>query len=281
MRVVTYMKYGVIPLVVLNNTTIAFVLLKHNHWRQRSSTVFMVLMAITDIFGVICRNLEFDFTDVKYCIVDGLTNFGTIFPVWMQVGLVTERAIVVSFPIKGRFLLSRRNVAITSAIIFILVIFLSFLPNILDVHMEHCSYSKGYEYLATVMSVIYFDVPFMWTVFCNSIIVWHLKQKNESRHSENAQNVANSVVRIALVFSITFFMFTAPLSIFNKIFKFDSMQTTVHVNEGYQSKYFVFQILQLVSQLFHAANIILYIVSSKTFRNDLIQNIRFIVSCIC
>ena len=268
------------PLVFVNNTTIAFVLLKNKHWRKRSSTVFMVMMAIADIFGIICRNFDLVF-DIFNCILNGLTNFAAIFPVWMQVCLVTERAIAVSCPIKSRLLLSRRNAAITSAVLFIFFIFFSFLPNILNVHQGLCTYSKGTEFIPVIMTFVYFVVPFVWTVICNSIIVWHLKRKNESRHSENAKNVANSVVRIALVFSVTFFIFTGPVSIFNVIYKDDYNELDVAINAPQKLKYKVVQILHLVSQIFHATNIILYIVSSKTFRDDLIRSIFYVVRCSC
>ena len=149
----------------------------------------------------------------------------------------------------------------------------------LKVHNEYCSFSKGTESIPIVISIIYFIVPFVWIVICNSIIVWHLQRGNESRLSANANDVANSVTRISLVFSITFFIFTAPLSIFNLIDKGSSNVMDVSINEDYQEKYKMVQILQLVSQIFHAINIILYIVSSKTFRNDLIESLRCIFCC--
>ena len=277
MRVISYLKYSVIPLVVLNNATIAFVLLKNNHWRKRSSTVFMVMMAISDIFGAFTRNIDF-LPGVYHCVLNSFANFLSIFPVWMQVCLVTERAIAVSCPIKSRLILTKLNAAITSAVLFICFVSISFLP-IID-QMGYCSFdNKGNEYIPIVISIIYFVVPFLWTVICNSIIVWHLKRKNESRHSENAKNVANSVVRIALVFSITFFIFTAPISIFNVIFLAEYNKWEVVINAEHRSKDRVVQILQLVSQIFHATNIILYIVSSKTFRDDIIRSIRSILCC--
>ena len=279
--VMAHIMFSLVPLVVLNNGTVAFVLLKNQHWRKKSSTIFMVLMAISDIFGILCRNLD-TVLDIFDCILDGVTNFGAIFPVWMQVCLVTERAIAVSYPIKSRLLLSRRNAAITVVVLFVCSSFISFLPNILNVHNnEYCSFSKGAEFIPIIVSTFYFIVPFVWTIICNSIIVWHLKRGNVNRHSENAQNVANSVVGIALVFSVTFFICTAPVSIFNLIVNGSSNVMDVAIIDDHRGKYKVFPILQLVSQIFHATNIVLYIISSKTFRNDLIESFRYIVRCIC
>ena len=282
MRAVINAMIILIPLVVVNNTMIAFVLLKNKHWRKRSSTVFMVMMAITDIFGVGSRNLDFVYEDIiENCILHGFTNFGAIFPVWMQVCLVTERAIAVSCPMKSKFILTRRNAAITSAVLLICFLFVFFLPNMLGLYDGACAFTKGNEFISALNIVIYFVVPFMWTVISNGIIVWHLKRRMASQNSENAKNIANSVLRIALVFSITFFIFSAPLSIYNFIFNFTTSATEIVVNEGHQTKYKVLQILQLFSNLFHATNIILYIISSKTFRDDLIRSIKETFRCIC
>ena len=256
-----------LPIGLICNGAVIFILLVSKEWRSRSCVVYLVQIALCNVLSITLRltvNLWFDCCCVQF---GSLFPFFNIYPVWLLVGLVTERTVAVIAPFKSRQYLSRKTAAIASLVIGLIVLMYTLL-NSLMLGFSECSdadANNSGSRFSVFISIVYSFIPSCWIIVCNSIIIGKMKCCTDHVRRSNEPEV-NHMTRMAIVLSIAFIVCTYPLSMLNIL-----LQAGVFSDNPYDDNMnlLVAQIICIsLSEFYSVSNLLLYLISSSRFRKD-------------
>ena len=227
-----------LPATIVSNMLVALVLLRTTRWRQRSATIYILTMAVSDTLSMSYKtwyNLQ------KYqpsCMVaEAVTVFSSLVSGWMLLCLITEQAIVVVHPIKGKWILNKKTTGVACVAVFSLAVIvtglrcLSIYANMNNNHVCIGYFSRLPERL--IIAIFLSFIPFLWIVVCNMIIIVNVLASRARCVSSSARNTSRHVTLVACLFSLKFLVLTLPLSVFNVVTWYDIKDAYLYVRPTY------------------------------------------------
>ncbi|XP_062591919.1 growth hormone secretagogue receptor type 1-like [Saccostrea cucullata] len=204
---------------------------------------------------------------------------------WMVVGLCLERFIAVWFPMKAKYLISKRLVL--TFIISILVIIVSFngawsyASRVLDGQCnpdvyDHSDSNERLKFglMLQMGTAIYSMVPIVILIFLTTLIVVKLFKHQRWRRSLNSRPSSDNEGRITamlICIVIAYVILILPITIIHNV----AYQKHVHAYSEKSYKFSSFkEVAQWMEQLNYCLNFFLYVMTSKQFR-QLLCNIVF------
>ena len=293
------------PITIVMGTignVLAIVVLSRKEMRKATSSMYLIILAVSDIFVLylgLLRNFIRELYDVDVrdhsepvCKLHiFLVYFTGHFSAWVLVAVAVERFISVWFPFKAKVLCTRRNGLF--ALLLLVAILLAADGHFFWTHgVRFIKYKKRiYRYGCTINNPDYehFDEfiwpwidafffsygPFALMLTCNIMIIVRLLrprlQKSHGRNAISDKNASkmNTMTAMLLTVSFTFLLLTAPISLYisgQYTWWKTEMTSSLENNARFQVYWAVASMLAYMN---NAANFLLYIVSGPKFRREL------------
>ena len=261
--------YVLIPIMLVNNGLVIVVLLRGKGWKGRSSIVYLLQIAVWGSMGFIL-NHTLVFLLPRYCkTVQFISANSNIYPVWLLVSLVAERAIVVLCPFTNKRFISRKKALIISLSLFLLV---SLPTSTTAFLIEACDRNSNANVFLIAYPVVYSFIPSALILILNGIIIGKVAHSRSLVQSHNNRG-SNHVTLMAVMLSVTFIIMTAPLSVL-LILQSKEKSLTHDESDITRPRYIMVVVGHLLAEFYHTCAIFIYIISSKRFRNDFMQLVR-------
>ena len=261
--------YVLIPIMLVNNGLVIVVLLRGKGWKGRSSIVYLLQIAVWDSMGILLDN-TLVLLIPSYCkMVQFVLTITNIYPVWLLVSLVAERAIVMLFPFTNKRFISRKNAVFMSLGVFLLV---SLPTSMMVFFFENCDGGVNANVYLVTYPIVYSFIPSVLFLIFNGIIIGKVVHSRSLVQCHNNRDTYH-VTYMAVMLSLTFMIMTAPLSVLLILQSKESKFTYEDTNVT-RTKYVMSTVGHLLSESYHICTIFVYIISSKRFRNDFLRFIR-------
>ena len=252
-----------IPLTCISNLLILFVLLIKPRWRNKSSTVYMSLMAIMDTVAIALRTTEVS----MHSVILILTTFSSLYTVWLLMALVTERVILVVYPFHSQTLLSVKTAAIVSAVIGACVATFSVI-SVLMVYgnANQLGIPKENHYVVLIFVGIFYSFLPSFLLLVSAIIIVIKIWRNVREGLQESEQL-EQITKMAFVLAVFFIIFNCPINIFLIVTGGYSEYSEV-INPDVPTELIIGIVFYFFAEVYHIFNIILCIAASKAFRED-------------
>jgi hypothetical protein len=213
--------YSVIYILGFLGNTLALMTFSSQRMRQISSSIFLLVLAISDIFALV-TSLWFFLADAFSIQLQNYSalacRFRTFFAYvfmdlssWCIAGLAFDRYLRTKFPLDSKILCTPRNAWITILVFFLILCGINghyFSPGIGQERGEnrttaHCLENReqypNYYYFYKIIwpkidAVIFCFLPACVMITCNMNIIYLLKRQRH--HIENSNNDDNQIINI-------------------------------------------------------------------------------------
>lgn len=225
-----------------------------------------------------------------------LWSFGGMASAWTVVAITFERVIVVCFPLKAPNLTSRKKVFLAEA----LIAFFLFLHNIhffwttklqgvcINNEQDFEAFFKNWAIYDSTMSAY---LPLILIFIFNMIIIVMMRRagnmqkamsnKSSSQNEKNGTGASGTkkkggvdtstqVTIMLLTISTTFFLFTAPLAVLQILVTYEIDMRSNPISQ-YIDIVLTLQVLLMLLMFNHSINIILYSLTGKKFRMEMLR----------
>ncbi|XP_064652690.1 FMRFamide receptor-like [Lineus longissimus] len=303
-------KYGppflIVVGIILNSLTIV-VLLKQKFGKS-STRILLIALALSDSSCLLIEPFfhwatkifpgfnkrRFSAAPASCPFQIFFTYFIRQFASWMVMFLTVERWLSVSYPLKARLLCTARRVwaSISAAVIFLLLLNAHILFFYRVGNTFRCSMKWNQEYVNFFLTfwywidmMLYCGVPFLVIALCNLSILHALIQSNLNRkHLHTTENKSEgdasrltSVTYMLTTVSIFFILLTLPRQAY---FIWVGMlpPASERSMELIANSYLAYSIANLMSYINNTINFLLYCISGRHFRQEVVKMFRKIKS---
>ena len=276
---------GVFFFIGLVGNPLSLVLIARRPFRQMSSGVYLLLLAVADLLICALRtvnwipeaNMGFSLTDnVVMCkTVTYLAKFFEQTSSWMIVAITVERTAIVVRPRRASLITTRKMAWIISTVIIAVLALINlrqpFIFGIVDdggcFLIKQLNNHLGGIALGLLDLLSYSLIPSIILIVCNIILAVKLNHQKKDclieESEENADTYRRQIIAMVIALSIVFVVLTLPLSCF-------LISDFVPPKLLWQpaSRELWFNIVALLVTVNHSTNIFLYILM---FRQEFVD----------
>ncbi|KAK6179059.1 hypothetical protein SNE40_011505 [Patella caerulea] len=295
---IDYVGYVAIPvflLLGLSGNTLTIIVMLSKHFRKMSVSIILVALAFSDTTLIILLPFNKGFVreilgvDIRALSSIGCKLFFLIFrsakmtSSWFVVFLCLERFVAVWFPLKTRFICTKRNACIGLMIVYGFLFsfngawtFASRLANgaCIPHYPEPAYLSAIFIVLGTI---IYSILPICLLMILTPLICYKLFQriKVQKALSSGNQNISEEVRKTTTMLigvSIAYIVLVSPIAIAHLVFYnqglniFESTEPTMVIYR---------EVAQILEQLNYSINFFMYVLCSKSFRD----RVKLVLTC--
>ena len=259
-----------------------------------SSTIYMLCLAAVDTVAIVLKMMYLQLT--KHDIQLGSRGcqamflFGTVsqqLSNWILVAMTLERFIAIWFPFKVKTFCNKRNAVISLIAMFVFFVlanlqFIFTFEEITDSFVgfdcrpkpKHADFVKYVWYW--IDGALYAFLPIILIIVFNGLIIYAVRKSGRDQRdlTNRAMNMSDKLVQqrqvtvMLLTVSLVFVVLILPNCIFFIVKTYWSWRETM---QGIAQYYLVYQIVFLLSDLNHAVNFYLYMLSGRKFRQKFAQ----------
>ncbi|CAH1796169.1 unnamed protein product [Owenia fusiformis] len=287
-------KYGSPVLVTLGFmfNTMAIVVLLQKNLRRKTSSLYLIALAISDTSVLMNGYLRFwiimstdeklnirDISQAGCKIMTFLLYLSNQFSAWMLVCITVERLIVVFVPHKARLICTFRSTALTILCVFVVLCIVNmhfFWSTGILQQIQICRWLPGFDFIKNVYRWVDFAlgsiIPFIVMIVSNVIII--AKLTCFRRHIQSNQNTSFGRMAVMLVtVNFTFIVLTLPILLY-LVHGFDHWYV-----EDRSRFYLLWACLNLVFYSNNVLNFVMYCISGTDFRSTLRDGICKLFLC--
>ena len=290
------------PTLIIGGTLcnmLSIVILRSAHFRNASSTLMMIVLAVMDTFNLnvgLLRlwvkwrfNIKIRLLNTAACKLHLYATY--VFSgscAWSLVLLTVERSISVMFPLAARRICSRSRMG-KAMLITLTVLILSYiyLPILLklkhlqryDTETQQVIYYKRcdirFEHKQLAMDVLYWQdilltcaIPSCLIFICNTLIAYtltkaHIKRQKQMHVTSKNQTSTGSVTSMLTIVSLMFLITTLPINVY---FLQRDVWFDYGTVDGVVNNHFTFTLVNMLYYSNNTMNFLLYFTSGRKFR---------------
>lgn len=281
---VTYSVVLVVGLL-LNLTTMYAILFRIKHWSP--NTIYMINLTVCDTLYILtlpfliyyhAYKKNWPFTEAFCKLIRFLFYANLYGSILFLTCISVHRFLVVCYPVQSMVWVNSRRARYVSVLVWVVVlIFLAPVLYFSKIKKDICSDTTTEDLFvyflpySSVISVIFFLIPFVLVIVCNSLMVHKLVQPNTvggvtSKRSK--QKSVKMIVIVLLVFIVCFvpFHLTRSLNYF-----FRHLKVNCNLLEGSRIAY---KISRPLASINSCIDPILYFMAGQGFRRTLPKKMR-------
>ena len=286
--------YSIYPIITAAvgtvGNTLALIVLVQRKLRRSSPCVYMAALAVTDtvvlwstFFGMVSVVYYPSMNGLWFCkMVSYVSSISSPLSSWLVVTMTIERFIVVYFPFKSGKFCNVKNARIAVCLLAAFFVILSvhepitinYDPRIKRCRNDESKYGTFLKAFGYIDATIACFAPEILLLTFNSLIVLRIKQSAAVRKDMAGQSAAETsgqhtqVTVMLLTVSFVFCILITPYAIFfiGKNYWIDLTDMENYARLALAQQCCIFMIM-----LNHSINFVLYFVSGKRFRNELIR----------
>ena len=272
---IDFFRLVVFPLSLLNILAVVYVLISHPKLRTRPATTYTCLMAVSNTMHLFFKNFIPNVT-CRYSIFT--QAFFAMYSPWILICMVTERALLIAYPIefRGKFNIKRAAVLSIVTLLATLAICTCFVVGIDNTEFADCITQPVYSIMMILLLVLQSFIPAVWIVVCNIVICYNILHNSymKKANASSSGSYTNSVTKFSVMLAFFFIFLTVPHSVFVLIYRELDVFVLKNAHHYTSMMAIVKQILELVSDLYHCIIITLCAASSRAFRQYAVKKFR-------